>query len=193
MFPVSLRRLAGTALASLALLTAACGGDSDSTGPSRPGGRCRPARKEDRMTEAVRAAWWPVAGRYDLMGVNGSLLPALLDADAGGGAAGTTGAGIIAGELRLEPGGDYRLSLTARFDTAGGDRFTQVLTSHGGWRYLASALDPTSGEVLLTGSDAQVTSAAVTGVSLVHRTRGLHEGRDPREANWIYVRHWQTP
>jgi hypothetical protein len=30
----SLRRLAGTAFAALALVTAACGGDSDSTGPA---------------------------------------------------------------------------------------------------------------------------------------------------------------
>ena len=33
MSAVSLRRFVGTALASLALVTAACGGDSDSTGP----------------------------------------------------------------------------------------------------------------------------------------------------------------
>jgi hypothetical protein len=101
--------------------------------------------------------------------------------------------GMIAGELRLIPDGEYRLSLTARLDTATGERFTRVLTSRGSWRFLASALDPTSGEVLLTWPDGQVTSGAVTGVSLVHRTRGPHGGGDPRDANWIYVRHWQTP
>jgi hypothetical protein len=108
-------------------------------------------------------------------------------------AAQAIGASIIAGELRLAPEGDYRLNLTARFDTTGGERFTRLLTSRGGWRYLASALDPTSGEVLLTGTEGQTTSAAVTGVSLVHRTRGPDGGGHRREANWIYVRHWQTP
>jgi hypothetical protein len=145
------------------------------------------------MTEAVRAAQWTVAGRYELMGVNGSLLPAPLDAESGRDATAAIAASIIAGELRLEPEGDYRLSLTARFDTATGDRFTRVLTSRGGWRFLASALDPTSGEVLLTSPDGQITSAAVTGVSLVHRTRGPQGGGEVRDANWIYVRHWQTP
>lgn len=143
------------------------------------------------MTEAVRAAQWTVAGRYELMGVNGSLLPAPMDPVPGAGDA--IHGGIIAGELRLTPDGEYRLSLTARFDTATGERFTRVLTSRGSWRFLASALDPTSGEVLLTSPDGQVTSGAVTGVSLVHRTRGPHGGGDPRDANWIYVRHWQTP
>jgi hypothetical protein len=28
---------------------------------------------------------------------------------------------------------------------------------------------------------------------LVHRTPGPEAGDDRREANWIYVRHWQTP
>ena len=134
------------------------------------------------MTEAVRAAQWTVAGRYELMGVNGSLLPAPMAAES-----------IIAGELRLSAEGEYRLSLTARFDTAKGEQFTRVVTSRGGWRFLASALDPTSGEVLLTTPDGQITTAAVTGVSLVHRTRGPQGGGDPRDANWIYVRHWQTP
>ena len=31
------------------------------------------------MTEAVRVAHWTVVGRYELMGVNGSLLPAPID------------------------------------------------------------------------------------------------------------------
>jgi hypothetical protein len=146
------------------------------------------------MTDAVVAARWTVAGRYELMGVNGSLLPAAMAvAESGLEPGQAIGASIIAGELRLAPEGDYRLNVTARFDTAGGERFTRVLTSRGGWRYLASALDPVSGEVLLTGTDGQVTSAAVTGISLVHRTRGPEGGGHQREANWIYVRHWQTP
>jgi len=144
------------------------------------------------MTEAVRAERWTVAGRYELMGVNGCLLPAAMDAERGGDPGSACGADVIAGELRLDSAGDYRLSLTARFET-GGERFTRVFTTRGGWRFLASALDPTSGEVLLTGSDGEVTSAAVTGVSLVHRTRGPRDRGSVREANWIYVRHWQSP
>ena len=31
------------------------------------------------MTDAVRATQWTVAGRYELMGVNGSLLPAPIE------------------------------------------------------------------------------------------------------------------
>jgi len=148
------------------------------------------------MTEAAQARadaeQWTVAGRYELMGVNGSLLPAPMEAASAGKPVGAVQASIVAGELRLAPDGAYRLSLTARFETAAGDRYTRVLTSRGCWRFLASALDPTSGEVLLTAPDGQVTSAAVTGVSLVHRTRGPRGG-DLRDANWIYVRHWQTP
>jgi hypothetical protein len=138
------------------------------------------------MADAVRAARWTVEGRYELMGVNGSLLPAPMEA---GQDAQALGASVIAGELRLEPAGDYRLSLTVRLER-GGERQARVLTSRGRWRFLPSALDPTSGEVLLTAADGQVTSAAVTGVSLVHRTPGP---RGAPEANWIYVRHWQTP
>jgi hypothetical protein len=148
------------------------------------------------MTEAASAGahpeQWTVAGRYELMGVNGSLLPAPMEAESAGKPVGAVQASILAGELRLTADGEYRLSLTARFDSAAGDRYTRVLTSRGGWRFLTSALDPTSGEVLLTALDGQVSSAAVTGVSLVHRTRGPRGG-DLRDANWIYVRHWQTP
>jgi hypothetical protein len=145
------------------------------------------------MTEAARAAPWTVAGRYELMGVNGSLLPALLDAEPGAGDAGAIRASIVAGELRLSPDGSYRLTLTARFDTASSGYFTRVLRSTGTWRFLVSALDPTSGEVLFTPPEGPSTSAAVTGVSLVHRTRGPGGRHGQAESNWIYVRHWQTP
>ncbi len=142
------------------------------------------------MTEAARAAPWTVAGRYELMGVNGSLLPAPLDARPDAGAIRAT---IIAGELRLNPDGSYRLTLTARFDTPSMGYYTRVLGGSGTWRFLMSALDPTSGEVLLTPPEGPSTSAAVTGVSLVHRTRGPCDQRGGPESNWIYVRHWQTP
>jgi len=145
------------------------------------------------MTEAARAAPWTVAGRYELMGVNGSLLPAPLDAESGVGDAGRIRVTIVAGELRLSPDGSYRLTLTARFDTASMGYYTRVLRSTGTWRFLMSALDPTSGEVLLATPEGPSTSAAVTGVSLVHRTREPWDQRGRAESNWIYVRHWQTP
>ena len=145
------------------------------------------------MTEAVRVAGWTVVGRYELMGVNGSLLPAPIDPERAQSADQGVRASIVAGELRLGTEGEYRLCLTVRIDTAAGGGFTRSLTSRGGWRYLASALDPTSGEVQLTPSEGPVTSAAVTGVSLVHRTRGPQASGQYAEANWIYVRHWQTP
>jgi hypothetical protein len=145
------------------------------------------------MTEAARAAQWTVAGRYELMGVNGSLLPAPLEAEPGPGEAAAIRASVVAGELRLSPDGSYRLTLTARFDAASMGHYTRVIGSTGRWRFLASALDPTSGEVLLTPPDGPSTSVAVTGVSLVHRTR-CPDGRGSLvESNWIYVRHWQTP
>ena len=145
------------------------------------------------MTEAVRATHWTVVGRYELMGVNGSLLPTPIDAEPARDGDEGLSASIVAGELRLGAEGEYRLSLTARIDTASGGGYTRALTSRGLWRFLASALDPTSGEVLLTPAEGPTTSAAVTGVSLVHRTRGPQASGEYREANWIYVRHWQTP
>ncbi len=143
------------------------------------------------MTEAMRTGRWTVAGRYELMGVNGSLLPAPLD-DGTDGTPGAIRSSVVAGELRLDPDGGYRLIVTAEFETAGGGRYTRVLTSTGAWRFLASALDSTSGEVQLSPPAGAVTSAAVTGISLVHRTR-VPGSSGPRESNWIYVRHWQTP
>ena len=132
-------------------------------------------------------------GDIELMGVNGSLLPAPIDPEQAQNGHQDLRASIVAGELRLGAEGEYRLSLTARIDTTAGGGYTRLLTSHGVWRFLASALDPTSGEVLLIPPAGPTTSAAVTGVSLVHRTRGPEAGGDRKEANWIYVRHWQTP
>jgi hypothetical protein len=145
------------------------------------------------MTDALRAAHWTVAGRYELMGVNGSLLPASIDPEESREGAGALRSSIVAGELRLGADGEYRLSLTVRIETAAGVGDTRSLTRRGVWRFLASALDPTAGEVLLVPPEGPATSAAVTGVSLVHRARGPDAGGDRREANWIYVRHWQTP
>jgi hypothetical protein len=145
------------------------------------------------MTDAARAGHWTVVGRYELMGVNGSLLPTPINPEPAQDGDEGLSASIVAGELRLGAEGEYRLSLTARIDTAVGGGYTRALTSRGLWRFLASALDPTSGEVLLTPAEGPTTSAAVTGVSLVHRTRGPQASGEYQEANWIYVRHWQTP
>src|SRR4026209_371944 len=121
------------------------------------------------------------------MGVNGSLLPAPIDPEQAQDGDQDLRASVVAGELRLGAEGEYRLSLTARIDTAAGEGYTRSLTSRGVWRFLASALDPTSGEVLLIPSEGPTTRAED------HRTGSPEAGGDRREANWIYVRHWQTP
>jgi hypothetical protein len=126
-----------------------------------------------------------VVGRYELVGVNGSLLPASIDQVEAG--AGTLHhCSIVAGELRLESDGTYVLELTARYHTPAGAAGLRTISSGGPWRFLPSALDPTSGEIRLGTGPAQ-TSAAVTGVSLVHRTRDAEPPGDAR-AHWVYIR-----
>jgi hypothetical protein len=126
-----------------------------------------------------------VVGRYELVGVNGSLLPASIEQ-------GEAGAGdlhhcsVVAGELRLERGGTYVLELTARLETPAGASGLRTISSGGTWRFLPSALDRTSGEIRLSSGLGQ-TSAAVTGVSLVHRTRGP-ELPTGAQAHWVYIR-----
>jgi hypothetical protein len=126
-----------------------------------------------------------VVGRYELVGVNGSLLPASMD-EVEAGAGDLHHCSIVAGELRLESDGTYILELTARYDTPAGVAGLRTISSGGPWRFLPSALDPTSGEIRLGAGPGQ-TSAAVTGVSLVHRTRGAEPPRDAR-AHWVYIR-----
>ena len=58
------------------------------------------------MTEAVRVAHWTVVGRYELMGVNGSLLPAPIDPEQAQDGHQDLRASIVAGELRLGAEGD---------------------------------------------------------------------------------------
>ena len=126
-----------------------------------------------------------VVGRYELVGVNGSLLPASIEQ-------GEAGAGdlhhcrVVAGELRLERDGTYVLELTARLDTPAGATGLRTISSGGTWRFLPSALDQTSGEIRLSSGLGQ-TSAAVTGVSLVHRTRGP-ELAPGAQGHWVYIR-----
>ena len=126
-----------------------------------------------------------VVGRYELVGVNGSLLPASMDQDEAG-AGDLHQCSVVAGELRLQEDGTYVLELTARYDTPAGAAGLRTVSSGGTWRFLPSALDPTSGEVRLNSGSGQ-TSAAVTGVSLVHRTRGA-QPPSGAHAHWVYIR-----
>ena len=127
-----------------------------------------------------------VAGRYELVGINGSLLPASSDPREAGGD--PHRCDVIGGELRLEQDGTYVLDLIARYGTAGAAGLRTISTG-GTWRFLPSALDPTSGEIHLTSGRGQ-TSAAVTGVSLVHRTPPPDPGPGA-QAHWVYIR--RTP
>jgi hypothetical protein len=126
-----------------------------------------------------------VVGRYELVGVNGSLLPASME-QIEAGAGDPHHCSIVAGELRLESDGTYVQELIARYDTAVGAAGLRTIRSGGPWRFLPSALDPTSGEIRL-GTGPGQTSAAVTGVSLVHRTREAERPRGAR-AHWVYIR-----
>ncbi len=124
------------------------------------------------MTEAQRT-WQAsdhrrVAGRYELVGVNGSLLPAEVDDE-------------------MEEGPTL-LSLTARYDTTAGASYTKELDSTGTWRFVASALDGTSGEIAMVSANGGTSSAAVTRLSLVHRTRAPWGRRRGPDVRWVYIR-----
>jgi hypothetical protein len=129
-----------------------------------------------------------VVGRYELVGVNGSLLPASME-EVEVGAGDLHHCSVVAGELRLESDGTYVLELTARLETTAGAGGLRTISSGGTWRFLPSVLDRTSGEIRLSSGLGQ-TSAAVTGVSLVHRTRGPALPPGAR-AHWVYIRRSQ--
>jgi hypothetical protein len=124
-----------------------------------------------------------VVGRYELVGVNGGLLPVSLDPEASG--SDMAKCSVLGGELRLETDGTYVLELTARYELPAGAGGVRTIASGGTWRFLPSALDQTSGEVRLTSGEGQ-TSAAVAGVSLVHRMRP--ERQSEGQAHWVYIR-----
>jgi hypothetical protein len=124
-----------------------------------------------------------VVGRYELVGVNGGLLPVSLDPEASGSE--MAGCSVLGGELRLETDGTYVLELTARYELPAGASGVRTIASGGTWRFLPSALDRTSGEVRLTSGEGQ-SSAAVAGVSLVHRMRSERESE--ARAHWVYIR-----
>ena len=67
------------------------------------------------------------------MGVNGSVLPATVALQCQ----------VLAGELRLDEDGCYRLALTARYQAGAGAGYTKVLESAGTWpRSPEWAIDP---------------------------------------------------
>jgi hypothetical protein len=132
-------------------------------------------------TETVEHA--TVVGRYELVGVHGSLLPVSLAPETSG--SDMAGCSVLGGELRLESDGTYLLELTARYELSAGASGVRTITSGGTWRFLPSALDRTSGEVRLTSGEGQ-TSAAVAGVSLVHRMRP--ERQSEAQTHWVYIR-----
>jgi hypothetical protein len=134
----SLRRLAGTAFTVLALGTAACGGDSDSTGPA-------PAPAD-------------FSGTYDLTGLRtlGNL---------GGGGAGlpvtfTDGGGSTlrfeSGHLELLADGSYSLEVEAEFN--GGD---VTMTDEGVYDVSGNAIDFTP-----TGSPERMRDGTISGSSM---------------------------
>jgi hypothetical protein len=134
----SLRRIAGTALTALAIGTAACGGDSDSTGPA-------PAPAD-------------VSGTYDLTGLRslGNL---------GGGGAGlpvtfTDGGGATlrfeSGNLELLSDGTYYLEVEAEFNGGG-----VVMVDEGTYDMAGNAIDFTP-----AGEPSRMRDGVVNGSSI---------------------------
>lgn len=128
-----------------------------------------------------------VTGSYDLMGVNGSVLPAAVDVPLTD-ERDNLRCRVLAGELRLEESGTYRLAMTARWDSGRGTAYTRVVESAGTWRFLASALDDRSGEITLCPAGGRSTSAAVTRLSLVHRALVPGAGPEGVELTWVYLK-----
>jgi hypothetical protein len=139
----SLRHLAGITLAALALATAACGGDNDSTGPA--------------PTPA------DVSGTYDLTGLRalGNL---------GGGGNGlpvtfTDGSGsslrFESGHLELLADGTYTLEVAAEFNDG-----AVTLSDEGVYEVSGSAIDFTP-----TGDPARMRDGVITGGSITAETQ----------------------
>jgi hypothetical protein len=125
-------------------------------------------------------------GRYQLAGVNGAQLPTAIELQQDAGEA--LSCRIVAGELRLETDGTYAIELTARCESRLGGRSTRALSSRGTWRFLRSALDPSSGEVVLVSASGRTTSAALAGTALVHRFPGPAEAPAKALCHWVYIK-----
>jgi len=139
----SLRRLTGTALTVLALGTAACGGDNDSTGPG-------PAPAD-------------VSGTYDLTGLRalgnlgggGSGLPVTF---IGGGGATLK---FNSGRLELLADGSYSLEVEAEFNGGG-----VTMTDEGNYDVTGNIIDFTP-----TGDPARMRDGVVSGSSIKAETQ----------------------
>jgi hypothetical protein len=132
------RRLAGTTLTALALVTAACGGDDDSTGPA-------PAPAD-------------VSGTYDLTG-----LRALGNLGGGGNGLPVTFIGGGGATLRFDSGhlelladGTYRLEVEAEYNGGG-----VTMTDEGAYAVDGAAIDFTP-----DGDPARMRDGVISGASI---------------------------
>jgi len=138
------------------------------------------------MTENIRRMDHMAVGRYQLAGVNGAQLPTAIDPQEDAGEA--LSCSIVAGELRLETDGTYAIELTASCESRLGARSTRALSSRGTWRFLRSALDPSSGEIVLVSASGRTTSAALAGTALVHRFPGPAAATASTPCHWVYIK-----
>jgi hypothetical protein len=143
------------------------------------------------MTENSSRMEHIAVGRYELAGVNGAQLPTAIDPQEHEGEA--LSCSIVAGELRLETDGTYAMELTAICESRLGARSTRALSSRGTWRFLRSALDPSSGEIVLISASGRTTSAALAGTALVHRFPVPAEAAPRTPCHWVYIRRTDTP
>jgi hypothetical protein len=143
MHSLSLRRLAGIALTSLALATAACGGDDDGpSGPSAPA---------------------DVSGTYDLtrlralanLGGGGNGLPVTF---IGGGSSTLT---FNSGHLTLNSDGSYELEVEAVFNGGG-----VTMSDEGTYDVSGSSIDFTP-----TGDPARMKDGTISGTSMTAETQ----------------------
>jgi hypothetical protein len=147
MHSLSLRRFAGIALTSLALTTAACGGDDD--GPSGP--------------SAPAPAPADVSGTYDLtrlralgnLGGGGNGLPVTF---VGGGGATLT---FNSGHLTLKTDGSYELAVEAVYNGGG-----LTMSDEGTYDVSGSSIDFTP-----TGSPARMKDGTISGTSMTAETQ----------------------
>jgi hypothetical protein len=145
MHSLSLRRLAGIALTSLALATAACGGDD--AGPSGPSA---PAPAD-------------VSGTYDLtklralanLGGGGNGLPVTF---IGGGGSTLT---FNSGHLTLKSDGSYELEVEAVYNGGG-----VTMTDEGNYDVSGSSIDFTP-----TGDPARMRDGTISGTSMTAETQ----------------------
>jgi hypothetical protein len=142
MSAVSLRRFVGTALATVALITAACGGDGGSTGPSTP---------------------TDVTGSYALTGVRtlgklhggGNGLPVTFTDGAG------TPLTFKSGELVLNADGSYTLEVEATFGSS-----NTTMTDEGSYSLAGSSIDFNP-----TGSHPRMKEGTVKGNKITATTQ----------------------